>query len=138
MNAPFDLAIVCADSACPTTGSVRFTTGVVANTEGVVLGPGPGQVTIPIASDLTSNLGVTIQVLASATRGSFVATVTGGEAGVSTMRIQPGRDFEWFTLANCGSGTCATSITLATDDGSSVVQIADFQVIDDSPYLGCQ
>jgi hypothetical protein len=138
MNPTFDLAALCAADACPTTGSARFTTGVIANTEGLVLGPGPGQVTLPIASNLSSDRGVTIQVLAAATSGSFVATVTGGDAGPSTQRWQPARDFQWLTVADCGGSSCATSIQVATDDATSVVQIADLQVIENSVFLGCE
>jgi len=138
MNPTLDLATLCAANACPSTGSARFTTGVVANTEGLVLGPGPGQATLPIASNLSSDKGVTIQLLASATRGSFVATVTGGDAGPSTQRLQPTGDFQWLTVADCSGNSCATSIRVATDDGTSVVQIADLQVIENSVFLGCE
>jgi hypothetical protein len=138
MNPTLDLATLCAANACPSTGSARFTTGVIANTEGLVLGPGPGQVTLPIASNLSSNKGVTIQVLASATRGSFVATVTGGDAGPSTQRLEPSRDFQWLTVADCDGSGCATSVRVATDDETSVIQIADLQVIENTVFLGCE
>jgi len=139
MNPTFDLATLCAANACPSTGSARFTTGVVANTEGLVLGPGPGQVTLPIASNLSSDRGETIEMLVSATRGSFVATVTGGDAGPSTQRLEPTRDFQWLIVADCGGGSsCATSIGVATDDDTSVVQIADLQVIENTVFLGCE
>lgn len=147
VEGPATLEQACPNDTCATSGQARKTTGFLPGTIGFVIGPGPGQISIPLpfpgGVPVSGSTDLDIQVLAKAPNGMFSADCIafGCSMGDSTVTsVVPGpSDFGWVTVVPnaCAQLPCPPgSLILSTTDSTTILEIAGIRA-EYEPYDEC-
>jgi hypothetical protein len=131
----------CRTGGCKLEGAATITSGITADTTGILMGPGQSSATIAFARGLATN-GYTwhIEILASGA-GSFTASEPPCEANASVWMepLHPTSDYQWLPLhlecAGLGQTDTATVSVNGTD--GSILHIADVRIVNTHVEYGC-
>ena len=136
------LDTACNEGTCKTTGAERRTTGLTADSIGFQIGPGKGEVLIPIPMlNRPDDNAFDVTVLVQGT-GTAQVTLrhTACTSGCGETSVALGTDYRWAIAGSgrIGSGSIdALEVSVATSDASSHADVLDLRLDTSHESEGC-